>query len=43
MKKYFYTYDTKEQINICLKCKKSECTNCWEYKKLDKENDNVNR
>ena len=26
------TYDTQEQIDKCLNCKKPDCTNCMEYK-----------
>ena len=37
MGNYFYTYDTKEQIDICLKCNKPECTNCMEYNTVGKE------
>ena len=31
-KNYIATYDTQEQIDKCLSCKKPDCTNCMEYK-----------
>lgn len=28
----FYTYDSKEDIEKCLHCKKEECNNCLKHK-----------
>jgi hypothetical protein len=32
LEKDFYTYDSKEDIEKCLNCKKSECNNCLKHK-----------